>query len=111
MVTETLQYYLFKLFKKISEKFANFYLTLTKSALLLTFEGICGIISARENAEIGKKPCTFVLWELLKMYKYRSKQISLTDFNTPVGMKIGMLYRRCLNFQQMSEKLCAQQMR
>ena len=29
MVTETLQYYLFKLFKKISEKFANFYLTLT----------------------------------------------------------------------------------
>ena len=29
MATETLQYYLFKLFKKISEKFANFYLTLT----------------------------------------------------------------------------------
>lgn len=22
------------------------------------------------------------------MYKYRSKQISLTDFNTPVGMKL-----------------------
>ena len=24
----------------------------------------------------------------VKMYKYRSKQISLTDFNTPVGMKL-----------------------
>ena len=24
----------------------------------------------------------------IKMYKYRSKQISLTDFNTPVGMKL-----------------------
>jgi len=29
MVTENLQYYLFKLFKKINEKIANFYLTLT----------------------------------------------------------------------------------
>ena len=59
-------------------------------AKLLTFLDVYGIISARENAEISKKPCTFVLWELLKMYKYRSKQISLTDFNTPVGMKLNL---------------------
>ena len=57
-------------------------------AKLLTFEEICGIISARKNAEIGKKPCTFVFMGAVKMYKYRSKQISLTDFNTPVGMKL-----------------------
>ena len=36
---------------------------------------------------IGKKPCTFVFVVAVKMYKYRSKQISLTDFNTPVGMR------------------------
>ena len=24
----------------------------------------------------------------VKMYKYRSKQIRLTDFNTPIGMKL-----------------------
>ena len=57
-------------------------------AKLLTFEEICGIISARENAEIGKKPCTFVFMGAVKMYKYRSKQISLTDFNTPIRIKL-----------------------
>ena len=57
-------------------------------AKLLTFEGICGIISARKNAENGKKPCTFVFMGAVKMYKFRSNQISLTDFNTPVGMKL-----------------------
>ena len=25
---------------------------------------------------------------VIKMYKYRSKQISFTDFNTPIGMKL-----------------------
>ena len=44
---------------------------------IASLRDVYGIISARENAEISKKPCTFVLWELLKMYKYRSKQISL----------------------------------
>ena len=41
MVTETLQYYLFKLFKKISEKFANFYLTLTNTIWYLQFHFVC----------------------------------------------------------------------
>ena len=59
-----------------------------KIRILLTFEGICGIMSAGKNAEIGEKPCTFVFMGDVKMYKYRSKQISLTDFNTPVGMKL-----------------------
>ena len=31
-------------------------------AKVLAFWAICGIISARENAENSKKPCTFVLW-------------------------------------------------
>ena len=26
----------------------------------------------------------------VKIYKYRSKQISFTDFNTPVGMKLNL---------------------
>ena len=56
-------------------------------AKLLTFRDVSGITSARVNAEIGKKSCAFVLGAV-KMYKYRSKQISLTDFNTPVGMKL-----------------------
>ena len=55
---------------------------------MLTFEGIYDIISARENAEIGKKPCTFVLMGDTNMYKFKSKQISFTDFNTPIGMKL-----------------------
>ena len=54
----------------------------------MTFRDVYGIISARGNAEIGKNPCTFVFMGAVKMYKYRSKQISLTDFNTPVGMKL-----------------------
>ena len=48
MVTETLQYYLFKLFKKISEKFANFYLTLThweKNLIILCNYGIMRSVS------------------------------------------------------------------
>ena len=44
MATETLQYYLFKLFKKISEKFANFYLTLTQLRERLTAKIPDGII-------------------------------------------------------------------
>ena len=54
----------------------------------MTFRDVYGIISARGNAKIGKNPCTFVFMGAVKMYKYRSKQISLTDFNTPVGMKL-----------------------
>ena len=54
----------------------------------MTFRDVYGIISARENAEIGKKPCTFVFMGDTKMYKFSSKQISLTDFNTPIGMKL-----------------------
>ena len=52
MVTETLQYYLFKLFKKISEKFANFYLTLTKTRAPLTWEKIRAILQLGRKAEI-----------------------------------------------------------
>ena len=55
---------------------------------MLTFEEICGIISARENAENGKKPCTFVFMGDTNMYKFKSRQISFTDFNTPIGMKL-----------------------
>lgn len=54
----------------------------------MTFQAIYDIISARENAEISKKPCTYVFMGDTKMYKFSSKQISLTDFNTPVGMKL-----------------------
>ena len=54
----------------------------------MTFRDVYGIISARGNAEIGKNPCTFVFMGAVKIYKYRSKQISLTDFNTSVGMKL-----------------------
>lgn len=35
-----------------------------------------------------QKPLHFCFMGAVKMYKYRSKQISLTDFNTPVGMKL-----------------------
>ena len=51
----------------------------------MTFRDVYGIISARGNAEIGKNPCTFVFMGAVKMYKYRSKQISLTDFNSLLG--------------------------
>ena len=54
----------------------------------MTFRDVYGIISARGNAKIGKNPCTFVFMGAVKKYKYRNKQISLTDFNTPVGMKL-----------------------
>ena len=54
----------------------------------MTFRDVYGIISARGNAEIGKNPCTFIFMGAVKIYKYRSKQISFTDFNTPVGMKL-----------------------
>ena len=54
----------------------------------MTFRDVYGIISVRENAEISKKPCTYVFMGDTKMYKFSSKQISLTDFNTPVGMKL-----------------------
>src|SRR5574344_741327 len=37
---------------------------------------------------MGKNPCTFVLLESKKMYKFKSKQISIMDFNTPIGMKL-----------------------
>lgn len=54
----------------------------------MTFQAIYDIISARENAENGKKPCTFVFMGDTNMYKFKSKQISFTDFNTPIGMKL-----------------------
>lgn len=54
----------------------------------MNFRDVYGIISARGNAKIGKNPCTFVFMGAVKKYKYRNKQISLTDFNTPVGMKL-----------------------
>ena len=54
----------------------------------MTFQAVYDIISARENARIDKKPCTFVFMGDTKMYKFSSKQISLTDFNTPIGMKL-----------------------
>ena len=53
----------------------------------MTFQAIYDIISARENAENGKKPCTFFMGDT-NMYKFKSKQISFTDFNTPIGMKL-----------------------
>lgn len=54
----------------------------------MTFQAIYDIISARENAENGKKPCTFVFMGDTNMYKFKSRQISFTDFNTPIGMKL-----------------------
>ena len=66
----------------------NAYWINKKLAKVLAFWAICGIISARENAEIGKKPFRFCFMGAVKMYKYRSKQISFTDFNTLIGMKL-----------------------
>ena len=54
----------------------------------MTFQAIYDIISAMGNAENGKKPCTFVFMGDTNMYKFKSKQISFTDFNTPIGMKL-----------------------
>ena len=54
----------------------------------MTFRDVYGIISARGNAEIGKNPCTFVFMGDTNMYKFKSRQISFTDFNTPIGMKL-----------------------
>ena len=36
----------------------------------------------------AKKPCTYVFMGDTKMYKFKSRQISFTDFNTPIGMKL-----------------------
>ena len=55
MVTETLQYYLFKLFKKISEKVANFYLTLTIIRLVLNKRQKCGKILTEGLLKQGVK--------------------------------------------------------
>ena len=54
----------------------------------MTFRDVYGIISARGNAEIGKTPCTFVFMGDTNMYKFKSRQISFTDFNTPIGIKL-----------------------
>ena len=54
----------------------------------MTFRDVYGIISARKIVIIGKNPCTFVFMGAVKMYKFKSKQISFTDFNTPIGMKL-----------------------
>lgn len=45
---------------------------------------IHGIISARENAKNRKKACT---WSE-NMYKYKSGQMSITDFGQPMGMDL-----------------------
>ncbi len=55
---------------------------------MLSFEGLCDIMSARKNAEIAKKPCTYVFMGDTNMYKFKSRQISFADFNTPIGMKL-----------------------
>lgn len=54
----------------------------------MTIQAIYDIISARENAENGKKPCTFVFMGDTNMYKFKSRQISFKDLNTPIGMKL-----------------------
>lgn len=69
----------------------EFFLTPFGNAHAQLYQNFCeiyGIISARKIVRIGKKPCTFVFMGAVKMYKYRSKQIRLTDFNTPIGMKL-----------------------
>ena len=46
------------------------------------FERIYDIIKCKEKRENKKKAC-------MKMYRFnRKQQISLTDFNQPLGMKI-----------------------
>ena len=42
----------------------------------------------KENCHNWQKPLHFCFMGAVKMYKFRSKQISLTDFNTPIGMKL-----------------------
>lgn len=53
----------------------------------MTFQAIYDIISARENAENGKNLALFFMGDT-NMYKFKSRQISFTDFNTPIGMKL-----------------------
>ena len=77
-----------EIYAHIKEDIINAYWINKKLAKVLAFWAICGIISARENAEIGKKPFHFCFMGAVKMYKYRSKQISFTDFNTLIGMKL-----------------------
>ena len=40
------------------------------------------------NCQNWQKTMHFCFYGSCKMYKYRSKQISLMDFNTPIGMKL-----------------------
>ena len=42
----------------------------------------------KESCHNWQKTLHFCFMGAVKMYKYISKQISLTDFNTPVGMKL-----------------------
>lgn len=50
----------------------------------MTLGKIYGIISARENTKKHKKACT----RGDDMYKYKSRQISITDFGQPMGMRL-----------------------
>ena len=50
-----------------------------------TYTSICGIINARKTARTGQKACT---WREKGMYRYSNGQISLSDFQQPMGMQL-----------------------